>query len=173
MAKTKEKDEVVATVKTKPKKVSAKTEKEQPAEVATERETGEAIAKEAKTAKAIKAKQSKTGKKQDIEAPAQEKMSDVDVARDILEKKGEPIHYKELITEVIDRQNKPVQSMPALISQIYTMINMDSRFHYEGNGKWGLTLWVPPEVKRGHAKTLAKLMAERDAQEEKFMGDGE
>jgi len=28
---------------------------------------------------------------------------------------------------------------------------MDSRFHYEGEGQWGLTEWNPPEVKRSHA----------------------
>ena len=28
---------------------------------------------------------------------------------------------------------------------------MDSRFHYEGKGQWGLTEWNPPEVKRSHS----------------------
>ena len=41
------------------------------------------------------------------------------------------------------------------ISEIYTMMNMDSRFHYEGESKWGLTEWVPPEVKRSSSRTAA------------------
>ena len=32
---------------------------------------------------------------------------------------------------------------------------MDSRFHYEGEGQWGLTEWNPPEVKRSHASRSA------------------
>ena len=34
------------------------------------------------------------------------------------------------------------------------MMNMDSRFHYEGEGKWGLTEWVPPEVKRSSSRSV-------------------
>ena len=60
------------------------------------------------------------------------------------------MYYKDLVTKVIELKNKPVQSMSAGISEVYTLINMDSRFHYEGDGQWGLTEWNPPEVKRTH-----------------------
>ena len=83
-----------------------------------------------------------------------EHMSEVDAAYHILAKKGTPVHYKELITEVIEATHKPVQSLAMAISEIYTMMNMDSRCHYEGEGKWGLTEWVPPEVKRSSSRSV-------------------
>ena len=82
-----------------------------------------------------------------------EQMAEVDIAHHILTQKQEPIHYKELIIEVIETKHKPVQSLAMAISEIYTMMNMDSRFHYEGEGKWGLTEWFPPEVKRSSSRS--------------------
>ncbi|EFW29483.1 MULTISPECIES: DNA-directed RNA polymerase subunit delta [Selenomonas] len=83
-----------------------------------------------------------------------EHMSEMDVAYHILTEKKEPVQYKELILAVIEAKHKPVQSLSAAISEIYTMMNMDSRFHYEGEGKWGLTEWVPPEVKRSSSRSV-------------------
>ncbi|EFR42008.1 hypothetical protein HMPREF9162_1302 [Selenomonas sp. oral taxon 137 str. F0430] len=83
-----------------------------------------------------------------------EHMSEMDVAYHILMEKKEPVQYKELILAVIEAKHKPVQSLSAAISEIYTMMNMDSRFHYEGEGKWGLTEWVPPEVKRSSSRSV-------------------
>ena len=83
-----------------------------------------------------------------------EHMSEMDVAYHILTEKKEPVQYKELILAVIEAKHKPVQSLSAAISEIYTMMNRDSRFHYEGEGKWGLTEWVPPEVKRSSSRSV-------------------
>lgn len=81
-------------------------------------------------------------------------VSETDVAYYLLSQNNQqPIYYKDLITEVIDKKNKPVQSLAAAISEIYTQINMDSRFFFVGEGMWGLSEWNPPEVKRGHGKT--------------------
>jgi len=74
--------------------------------------------------------------------------SEVDVAYYILTEAGHTIYYKDLVLEVIEKKRKPVQSLSAAISEVYTLINMDSRFQYEGEGKWGLTEWNPPETKR-------------------------
>ena len=82
-----------------------------------------------------------------------EQMAEMDIAHHILTQKKKPMHYKELITEVIETKHKPVQSLAMAISEIYTMMNMDSRFHYEGESKWGLTEWVPPEVKRSSSRS--------------------
>ena len=82
-----------------------------------------------------------------------EHMSEVDIAHHILTQKKEPIHYKDLITEVIETKHKPVLLMDTATSEIYTMMNMDSRFHYEGESRWGLTEWVPPEVKRSSSRS--------------------
>ncbi len=76
------------------------------------------------------------------------KSSETDVAYYILSKKGEPIYYKDLVTEVIKKKAKPVQSLSKAIAEVYTQINMDSRFHHVGKSMWGLTEWNPPETKR-------------------------
>ena len=86
------------------------------------------------------------------------KSSEVDVAYYILSQAGEKMYYKDLVLDVIEKTHKPVQSLSAAISEVYTLINMDSRFHYEGEGQWGLTEWNPPEVKRSMpaARRLAR-----------------
>ena len=76
------------------------------------------------------------------------KSSETDVAYYILSKKGEPLYYKDLVTEVIKKKAKPVQSLSHAIAEVYTQINMDSRFHHLGKSMWGLTEWNPPETKR-------------------------
>lgn len=89
-----------------------------------------------------------------------EKMSEVDVAYQILSESGKenPLYFKKWIREVIARKNKIVQNEAEAISEIYTMINMDSRFQHIGDGLWGLADWYPPETKRTRSatKTTAK-----------------
>lgn len=82
--------------------------------------------------------------------------SDVDAAYYILSEKGEPVYYKDLVLKVIELRHKPVQSLSNTISEVYTLINMDSRFSYmgrneDGKSMWGLSEWVPAETKRSHA----------------------
>ncbi|MBO6304383.1 MAG: DNA-directed RNA polymerase subunit delta [Selenomonadaceae bacterium] len=76
------------------------------------------------------------------------KKNPVDEVYDVLKEKGVGVYYKDLIMKVIDNLNLPVRSMSAAISEIYTQMNMDSRFHYAGDGVWDLVEWMPPEVKR-------------------------
>ena len=84
-----------------------------------------------------------------------ENISEVDLAYQILSEAGKenPIYFKKLIREIIDKKNKIVQNEAAAISEIYTMINMDSRFQHIGDGLWGLTDWYPPETKRSRSTT--------------------
>ncbi len=79
--------------------------------------------------------------------------SETDIAYQFLLKKGEPVYYKDLVLHVIEKKAKPVQSLPRAISEVYTLINMDSRFHYTGQSMWGLTEWAPPETKRSHSSS--------------------
>ena len=76
------------------------------------------------------------------------KKTEVDIAYYVLQHNGATMYYKDLVMDVIEKKHKPVQSLSAAISEVYTLINMDSRFHYEGDGQWGLTEWNPPETKR-------------------------
>ena len=84
-----------------------------------------------------------------------ENISEVDLAYQILSEAGKenPIYFKKLIREIIAKKNKIVQNEAAAISEIYTMINMDSRFQHIGDGLWGLTDWYPPETKRSRSST--------------------
>ena len=95
-------------------------------------------------------------------------MTEVDVAYRILNSAKEPMNYKALITEVIDKKNKPVQSVAAAISEIYTMINMDSRFQHRGKGFWGLTEWNPPEIKKTAARSTTTKTVSTKIDESKF-----
>jgi DNA-directed RNA polymerase subunit delta len=81
------------------------------------------------------------------------KSTETDVAYYILSKKGEPIYYKDLVTEVIKKKAKPVQSLSRAIAEVYTQINMDSRFHHVGKSMWGLTEWNPPETRRSSSSS--------------------
>ena len=91
-------------------------------------------------------------------------MSEVDIAYQILSTagKGNSMYYKDLILEVIAKKGKTVQNEAAAISEIYTMINMDSRFQYT-DGLWGLTDWIPQETKRtrGGSKSSDKKTSSR------------
>lgn len=101
------------------------------------------------------------------------KASEVDVAYDILSQRGTPVHYKELIMEVIDKKRKPVQSLPVAISEVYTLINMDSRFQYVGESLWGLTEWNPPETKRAHSsKSSSSSSASKGARRREKLLEG-
>ena len=84
-----------------------------------------------------------------------ENISEVDLAYQILSEAGKdnPLYFKKLIRQIIAKKNKVVQNEAAAISEIYTMINMDSRFQHVGDGLWGLTDWYPPETKRTRSST--------------------
>lgn len=94
-------------------------------------------------------------------------ISEVDLAYHILSDAGKdhPIYYKDLILEILHKKNKSTQNEAAAISEVYTMINMDSRFQHAADGKWGLTEWNPPEVKRGRARTVKAVEADKPAEE--------
>ena len=76
-----------------------------------------------------------------------EHMSEVDAAYHILTQRGEPLHYKDLILEVIENTHKPVQSLAMAISER-----------------------VPPEVKRSSSRssgTAAKTAITKEAARKK------
>lgn len=79
--------------------------------------------------------------------------TEVDIAYHILSKAGQEKYFKDLILDVIEKKHKPVQSLSKAISEVYTLINMDSRFHHMGKGMWGLSEWAPQEVKRTQSTT--------------------
>ncbi|MBR2773788.1 MAG: DNA-directed RNA polymerase subunit delta [Selenomonadaceae bacterium] len=104
-------------------------------------------------------------------------MSEVDIAYQILSQsdKDNPIHFKKLIREVIAKKDKVVQDEAAAISEIYTMINMDSRFQYVKDGLWGLSDWYPPETKRtrGSSKTTDKTVEKKSSTSSRLKAEEE
>ena len=85
----------------------------------------------------------------------EENISEVDLAYQILSEAGKdnPIYFKKLIRQIIAKKNKVVQNEAAAISEIYTMINMDSRFQHIKDGLWGLADWELTETKRSRSST--------------------
>ena len=82
-----------------------------------------------------------------------ESISEVDLAYQILVESGKehPLHFKKWILEIIARKGMENQYDASTISEIYTLINMDSRFQHIGDGIWGLSDWYPPETKRSRS----------------------
>ena len=96
-------------------------------------------------------------------------MSEVDIAYRVLADLGVPLYYKKLITNVLEKKKKTIQSMAVAISEIYTMINMDGRFQYRGDGQWGLTEWTPPETKSRSSRKASSKTANANKSEEDIL----
>lgn len=93
--------------------------------------------------------------------------TETDIAYYILSEAGKPIFYKDLILEIIEKKCKPVQSLSAAIAEVYTLINMDSRFYHAGAGMWGLTEWNPPETKRSSSSSATSSNKSRSINKER------
>lgn len=70
-------------------------------------------------------------------------VSEVDFAYRILQEKGQPMYFRELITCAIESKGRRIYSMSHAIAEVHTQINMDSRFVHMGKGMWGLLEWSP------------------------------
>jgi DNA-directed RNA polymerase subunit delta len=69
--------------------------------------------------------------------------SEADIAYQILRKTGAPMHFRELIEQVLTEKGGPIYSRGYAMAEVHTQINIDSRFNHVGKGSWGLTEWVP------------------------------
>lgn len=68
-------------------------------------------------------------------------MSVTDLAYFILKNRGQSLHFKELISEIMRVKAISQENPGRLIAQMHTEINLDSRFLHQGNGEWGLREW--------------------------------
>ena len=64
------------------------------------------------------------------------KKSEADWAYTIIEEKGGPVFYRDLVEEIIKRMNKPKDAKT--MASIYTRINIDNRLNHIGEGYWVL-----------------------------------
>ena len=69
--------------------------------------------------------------------------SESDIAYQILRQAGNPLHFRDLINQVLAEKGGPVYSRGHAMAEVHTQINIDSRFFHAGNGNWGLAEWVP------------------------------
>lgn len=108
-------------------------------------------------------------------------MSVTDLAFTILKNYGRPMHFKQLISEVMRVKAISLENPGRLIAQMHTEINLDSRFIHQGNGEWGLREWQPKSSKvvkirpEGSAPAAKRKGATRtpETDEDEFGFDGE
>lgn len=74
-------------------------------------------------------------------------MSVTDLAYFILKNRGQTLHFKELIAEIMRIKAIGPENPGRLIAQMHTEINLDSRFLHQGSGEWGLREWQPKSAK--------------------------
>lgn len=108
-------------------------------------------------------------------------MSVTDLAFTILKNFGKPMHFKQLISEVMRVKAISQENPGRLIAQMHTEINLDSRFIHQGNGEWGLREWQPKSSKvvkirpesTGSTGKSSRKKAKADADEDDFGYEGE
>ena len=66
-------------------------------------------------------------------------MSGVDLAYQILKERKTDVYFRDLLTEVLTAKMVPSYLMMQSMAELHTQINMDSRFAFKGQGRWGLT----------------------------------
>lgn len=71
-------------------------------------------------------------------------MSALEVAYQILKEKKSEQYFRDWLKEALVKKNTPDYLMVQSMAELHTQINMDSRFEFKGQGKWGLAEWAPP-----------------------------
>jgi DNA-directed RNA polymerase subunit delta len=75
-----------------------------------------------------------------------DKPTEADIAYEVLKAHGNPMHYHNLIEEVLRRLD--ISQEAIRIAAALTQINLDTRFSFLGRGEWGLKVWEPAEIPR-------------------------
>ncbi|MCR4440650.1 MAG: DNA-directed RNA polymerase subunit delta [Peptococcaceae bacterium] len=75
------------------------------------------------------------------------KLSEVDIAYQILKRSGSGKSFRELMQQVCAIKGITPDN-PQLMAAFHTQINLDNRFTYQGQGNWGLKEWTQAKVVR-------------------------
>ena len=75
-----------------------------------------------------------------------DKPTEADIAYEVLKAQGNPMHYQNLIEEVLRRLG--ISQEAIRIAAALTQINLDTRFTFLGRGEWGLKVWEPAKTSR-------------------------
>lgn len=82
-----------------------------------------------------------------------DKPTEADIAYEVLKAQDKPMHYHNLIEEVLKRLG--ISQEAIRIAAALTQINLDTRFTFLGRGEWGLKVWEPAKIaKKGPTITL-------------------
>ena len=73
-----------------------------------------------------------------------DKPTEADIAYEVLKAHGNPMHYHNLIEEVLKRLG--ISQEAIRIAAALTQINLDTRFTFLGRGEWGLKEWETPKI---------------------------
>ena len=73
-----------------------------------------------------------------------DKPTEADMAYEVLKAHGNPMHYHNLIEEVLNRLG--ISQEAIRIAAALTQINLDTRFSFLGRGEWGLKAWEPAKI---------------------------
>jgi DNA-directed RNA polymerase delta subunit len=65
-------------------------------------------------------------------------VSGADMAYAILKREGRPVHYSEIMKEIVGDGISDPAARAREMARIYTEINLDHRLCYTGNGLWSL-----------------------------------
>src|SRR5699024_10072605 len=74
-----------------------------------------------------------------------DELSMIEVSREILHEKGEPMAFADLTNEVQNFLEKSDEEIRGRLPQFYTDLNIDGSFISLGDNLWGLRSWYPYE----------------------------
>jgi DNA-directed RNA polymerase subunit delta len=80
-----------------------------------------------------------------------DKPTEADIAYEVLKAHGDPMHYHNLIEEVLLRLG--ISQEAIRIAAALTQINLDTRFTFHGRGQWGLKVWEAAKTPKRQAPT--------------------
>jgi len=75
---------------------------------------------------------------------SKDKPTEADIAYEVLKAHDNPMHYHNLIDEVLKRLGISPEAIR--IAAALTQINLDTRFTFLGRGEWGLKVWDPSKT---------------------------
>ena len=75
-----------------------------------------------------------------------DKPTEADIAYEVLKAQGNPMHYHNLIEEVLRRLG--ISQEAIRIAAALTQINLDTRFTFLGRGEWGLKVWESSKISK-------------------------
>ena len=97
-----------------------------------------------------------------------DKPTEADIAFEVLKAQGNPMHYHNLIEEVLTRLGITQEAIR--IAAALTQINLDTRFSFLGRGEWGLKVWEPAKIPKKQA-TIALMNKASSDEEDKADSD--